>query len=118
SSVEWTSLPTRPFVPNWYVDIGETVDRKCAAFEEYTTEQRAYPHPRNARALRALAEATGVAVGYEYAEAFVLVRARTAAARRSQPAAVRAGRAGERTGAVSAREPARNRAARSVPAER
>jgi LmbE family N-acetylglucosaminyl deacetylase len=118
SSVEWTSLPTRPFVPNWYVDISDTVDRKCAAFDEYTTEQRPYPHPRNARALRALAEATGVAVGYDFAEAFVLVRARTGAARLSPQSAVPTGRSSERTGAASTGKPGRKRAARSLPTGR
>ena len=74
SSMEWTPAGTSSFVPNWFVDITETFERKLAAFACYETEQRPYPHPRSARALRALAEFFGASVGCEYAEPFVLVR--------------------------------------------
>lgn len=81
SSVEWTSLPTRPFVPNWYVDISGTIRRKLDAFDHYTTEIRDYPHPRSHRALESLAEATGAAIGCDFAEAFALIRGRVGAQR-------------------------------------
>jgi LmbE family N-acetylglucosaminyl deacetylase len=74
SSTEWTPAATNWFVPNWFVDITETLERKLEAFACFETEQRAYPHPRNARALRAHAEFYGATVGCEYAEPFVLVR--------------------------------------------
>lgn len=76
SSVEWTPAAISTFVPNWFVDIGETLDRKLAAFALYETEARPYPHPRSERALRARAELYGTSVGCEYAEPFVLVRSR------------------------------------------
>ena len=74
SSTEWTPAARNWFVPNWFVDITQTFDRKLAAFAHYATEQREYPHPRSARALRAHAELHGASVGCEYAEPFVLVR--------------------------------------------
>jgi N-acetylglucosamine malate deacetylase 1 len=74
SSTEWTPAAVNWFVPNWFVDITATLDRKLAAFACYETEQRDYPHPRSERALRALAEFYGASVGCEYAEPFVLVR--------------------------------------------
>lgn len=74
SSVEWTAPPTDWFFPTWHVDIGETLERKLEAFACYRTEQRDFPHPRSARAIRTRAEAVGAAVGCEYAEPFVLVR--------------------------------------------
>jgi LmbE family N-acetylglucosaminyl deacetylase len=74
SSTEWTPAPLNWFVPNWFVDVTETFERKLAAFAHYETEQREYPHPRSERALRAHAEFFGASVGCEYAEPFVLVR--------------------------------------------
>ncbi|HEX9351472.1 MAG TPA: PIG-L deacetylase family protein [Gaiellaceae bacterium] len=74
SSTEWTPAGTNWFVPNWFVDITETLERKLEAFACFETEQRPYPHPRSARALKAHAEFFGASVGCEYAEPFVLVR--------------------------------------------
>jgi LmbE family N-acetylglucosaminyl deacetylase len=76
SSVEWTPAILGPFVPNWFVDVSETIEQKLAAFACYETETRAYPHPRSERALRAHAESVGASAGFEYAEPFVLVRSR------------------------------------------
>jgi N-acetylglucosamine malate deacetylase 1 len=74
SSTEWTPAARNWFVPNWFVDVTETIERKLAAFACYETERREYPHPRSERALRAYAEFFGASVGCEYAEPFVLVR--------------------------------------------
>jgi LmbE family N-acetylglucosaminyl deacetylase len=74
SSTEWTPAGVNWFVPNWFVDVTRTLDRKLAAWAHYETESREYPHPRNERALRAHAEFFGASVGCEYAEPFVLVR--------------------------------------------
>jgi N-acetylglucosamine malate deacetylase 1 len=75
SSTEWTPAPLNWFVPNWFVDIGEAIERKVAAFAQYETERREYPHPRSERAIRAAAEFYGASCGCEHAEPFVLVRA-------------------------------------------
>jgi LmbE family N-acetylglucosaminyl deacetylase len=75
SSTEWTPAPLNWFVPNWFVDISRTIERKVAAFAQYETERRAYPHPRSERAIRAAAEFYGASCGCEHAEPFVLVRA-------------------------------------------
>jgi N-acetylglucosamine malate deacetylase 1 len=74
SSTEWTPAAVSWFVPNWYVDVTETLERKVAAFACYKTEQREYPHPRSERAIRATAAFHGTTCGCEYAEPFVLVR--------------------------------------------
>jgi LmbE family N-acetylglucosaminyl deacetylase len=74
SSTEWTPAAVNWFVPNWYVDVTETIERKVAAFAHYETERREYPHPRSERAIRAAAEYHGTTCGCEYAEPFVLVR--------------------------------------------
>ena len=74
SSTEWTPAAVNWFVPNWYVDVTKTIERKIAAFSYYETERREYPHPRSERAIRATAEFHGTTCGCEYAEPFVLVR--------------------------------------------
>jgi LmbE family N-acetylglucosaminyl deacetylase len=74
SSTEWTPAGVNPFVPNWFVDISKTFELKLQAFDCYTTEHRPYPHPRDARAIRAHAEYHGASIGREYAEPFVLLR--------------------------------------------
>ncbi len=74
SSTEWTPAGLNWFVPNWFVDVTETLDRKLASFRRYRTESRPYPHPRSERAIRAAAEFFGASCGCEAAEPFVLVR--------------------------------------------
>jgi LmbE family N-acetylglucosaminyl deacetylase len=75
SSTEWTPAAATWFVPNWFVDVTETLERKLAAFAHYETEQRPHPHPRSEPAIRAAAAFYGTSCGCEYAEPFVLVRA-------------------------------------------
>lgn len=74
SSTEWTPAGLNWFVPNWFVDVTGTLDRKLASFAHYETEARPYPHPRSERAIRAAAEFYGASCGCEAAEPFVLVR--------------------------------------------
>lgn len=74
SSTEWTPAAVNWFIPNWYVDVTETLEHKVAAFAHYETEQREYPHPRSERAIRAAASFHGSSCGCDYAEPFVLVR--------------------------------------------
>ncbi len=74
SSTEWTPAALNWFVPNWFVDVTETLERKVASFAHYETERREYPHPRSERAIRAAASFYGSSCGCEYAEPFVLVR--------------------------------------------
>jgi N-acetylglucosamine malate deacetylase 1 len=77
SSVEWTPAGVSWFIPNWFVDIGATIEAKLAAFACYETEERPPPHPRNERGIRAHAEHYGASAGCYYAEPFVLVRSLT-----------------------------------------
>lgn len=74
SSIEWTAPQEQWFVPNWFTDISATFELKLQAFQYYETEQRSYPHPRSARALRAAAEFHGASVGCEFAEPLLLIR--------------------------------------------
>jgi LmbE family N-acetylglucosaminyl deacetylase len=75
SSTEWSPPdPTSAFVPNVFVDVTATIERKLRAMERYTTELRPAPHPRSLEALRARAAYWGQIITRPYAEAFVLLR--------------------------------------------
>lgn len=67
-------LKDNAFLPNYYVDIKDFIDKKIKALKYYETEKREYPHPRSTKALKILAQKRGTEIGYEYAEAFVNVR--------------------------------------------
>ena len=75
SSTEWQLPgPATAFVPNWFVDISETLQLKLAALDAYAAELREWPHPRSRRGVTHLAHWRGATVGVDAAEAFVLGR--------------------------------------------
>ena len=75
SATEWQSSDTRyAFIPNTYIDISDSIEKKIDALMEYSQEIREYPHPRSAEAIRNLAKFRGQSVGMKYAEALCLVR--------------------------------------------
>lgn len=75
SSTEWMSPASAPsFAPNWFVDIGETLETKLAALRCYEAEMRPFPHPRSYQAVEHLARWRGASAGFHAAEAFMLVR--------------------------------------------
>jgi LmbE family N-acetylglucosaminyl deacetylase len=75
SSSEWSSTdPSLTFIPNYFVDVTATIDRKLEAMACYATEVRPAPHPRSLEALRSRAQYWGQIVTRPFAEAFVLVR--------------------------------------------
>lgn len=75
SATEWQSSDSRHvFIPNTYIDISDSIEKKIGALAEYKQEIREYPHPRSAEAIRNLASFRGQSVGVRYAEALCLVR--------------------------------------------
>lgn len=75
SSTEWQLPGSAPaFMPNWFVDISATFDRKLAALDAYAAELRAWPHPRSTKGVEHLAHWRGATVGVDAAEAFILGR--------------------------------------------
>ncbi|MGA2399115.1 MAG: PIG-L deacetylase family protein [Steroidobacteraceae bacterium] len=76
SSTEWRPPSSGcAFVPNWFVDISATLEKKVEALRAYSSEMREFPHARSIEAIRALARWRGATVGVEAAEAFILGRA-------------------------------------------
>ncbi len=75
SSTEWSwPDPATAFVPQHFVDISTTIERKLEAMACYTTELRPAPHPRSLDALRSRAAYWGQIIGRAHAEAFVVAR--------------------------------------------
>ena len=76
SSTEWqTPSAADAFLPNWFVDVTETLTHKLDALQAYAAELRPWPHPRSLQAIEHLARWRGANVGLEAAEAFMLARA-------------------------------------------
>jgi len=67
-------VPGWQFAPNYFVDVADTLEAKLSALRIYDDELAAFPHPRSAEGLRALAQTRGSAVGLRAAEAFQLIR--------------------------------------------
>lgn len=75
SSTEWAfTASATPFRPNVFADIAGDLEGKLRALSCYPSEVRAFPHPRSAEGLRAIAQRWGAVAGCEAAEAFELVR--------------------------------------------
>lgn len=75
SSTEWqTPAFAQPFIPNWFVDISDTLADKMKALAAYHSEMRPWPHARSLEAVEHLARWRGATAGVEAAEAFVLGR--------------------------------------------
>jgi LmbE family N-acetylglucosaminyl deacetylase len=72
SETEWGYA--EQFVPNFYVDISETLNKKIDAMKAYAKEIKEYPHPRSIEIIEALAKKRGSEVCLKYAEAFCLIR--------------------------------------------
>lgn len=64
------------FLPNMFVDIGDHVEAKLAAWSCYKSQQQNGITPRHPDNLRALARLRGSEIGVAHAEAFIIVRER------------------------------------------
>jgi LmbE family N-acetylglucosaminyl deacetylase len=75
SETHWNAPGIEPsFVPEFYVDITETVERKAKALACYESQVSVAPS-RSVEAVRALAKFRGSQNGCGYAEAYKLIRA-------------------------------------------
>jgi len=75
SSTEWQIKDgAHLFCPTHYENIKTFIDKKIAALKIYSEELREFPHPRSLEGIRILAQYRGMEAGYQYAEAFQLIR--------------------------------------------
>lgn len=75
SETEWNPQGT-PFIPNIFFNIEPFLDLKLSAMKAYKSEVRVFPHPRSLESIEALARKRGSDAGFNYAEAFMLIRER------------------------------------------
>jgi LmbE family N-acetylglucosaminyl deacetylase len=62
------------FLPNLFIDISNEWPVKVKALEEYLEEMCEYPHSRSIQGIKNLANLRGNQVGYDFAEAFEVIR--------------------------------------------
>ncbi|MBI2075735.1 MAG: PIG-L family deacetylase [Candidatus Aenigmarchaeota archaeon] len=62
------------FVPNYFVDITKTLNKKLLALEKFRGEIKEPPHPRSIKNIKMLAHLRGSFINRKYAEAFSVVR--------------------------------------------
>ncbi len=74
SSSEWDFNYSKPFMPNVFFDVTDTLEAKIQGMACYKTESTVYPHPRSPEALRALGAYRGSTSGVKLAEGFMLLR--------------------------------------------
>lgn len=75
SETNWLAPGITPgFLPNVFIDIGDTLDAKIAAFEMFSSQVKPSPDERSIATIRALAILRGSTVYRPAAEAFALVR--------------------------------------------
>src|SRR3989344_130052 len=70
-----TGLPA--FQPNVYFELSQdTLERKCSLFSLYESQMSEKPKLRSLHAIRTVAQFRGLDAGYEFAEAYELLRAK------------------------------------------
>lgn len=75
SETNWNAPYLTPgFLPNFFVDVTETLTLKLDAMRIFGSQLRPFPHERSIETLKALAMLRGATVHCHAAEAFVLVR--------------------------------------------
>lgn len=75
SETEWAGPQVETaFLPNLFVDISATLNRKLAAMRAYASQLQKFPHPRSLESIEALARLRGSSVVAPAAEAFLVAR--------------------------------------------
>jgi len=75
SSTEWQAKNTEcPFQPSSYQNVEGFIDKKIEALAAYQEELRDFPHPRSIEGVKTLAQYRGMESGFQFAEAFQIIR--------------------------------------------
>jgi len=75
SSTEWNNIEgEKIFIPNVFINIQDSINKKLKAMKKYTSELRKYPHPRSIKGIKAHSKYWGVISGFKYVEPFKLIR--------------------------------------------
>lgn len=73
-SFESTVWKMGGFMPQYFIDISKTIEKKIEAMKKFRTEMRPYPHPRSPEAIMAQAQYWGMYSGMRLAEPFEVIR--------------------------------------------
>jgi len=76
SETDFSLSRTEVFLPNYFVNIANYLDRKLELLGLYESELGEFPFPRSLKAVSSLAAVRGVSSGYTAAEAFMVLRER------------------------------------------
>ncbi len=68
------ALAEKAFLPNYFVDITDYLDKKNEIMKVFESEIADHPFPRSIENIKALAHFRGASVGVQYAEAFQLLK--------------------------------------------
>ncbi len=68
------ALAEKAFLPNYFVDITDYIDKKNEIMKVFESEIAEHPFPRSIENIKALAHFRGASVGVKYAEAFQLLK--------------------------------------------
>lgn len=68
------ALAEKAFLPNYFVDITNYIDKKNEIMKVFESEIAEHPFPRSLENIKALAHFRGASVGVNYAEAFQLLK--------------------------------------------
>jgi LmbE family N-acetylglucosaminyl deacetylase len=76
SETDFGLNPNESFIPNVFIDISTYLNQKIDALRIYETEIGKHPFPRSEEVIHALATVRGATSGFQFAEAFQLLRER------------------------------------------
>ncbi len=68
------ALAEKAFLPNYFVDITNYIDKKNEIMKVFESEIAEHPFPRSLENIKALAHFRGASIGVNYAEAFQLLK--------------------------------------------
>lgn len=68
------SLQENTFIPNYFINISEFIDKKIEIMRIYQSELKEHPFPRSERNIRALATFRGAQCGVDSAETFMILK--------------------------------------------
>jgi LmbE family N-acetylglucosaminyl deacetylase len=74
SETDFAQSASGGFVPNLFVDVSDSFDRKMEILRVYESELRPHPFPRSEEGINALATLRGAAAGCKYAESFMMLK--------------------------------------------
>ncbi|SMO50539.1 N-acetylglucosaminyl deacetylase, LmbE family [Saccharicrinis carchari] len=75
SETEWAApFAADVFIPNYFEEVSDTFAAKLEAMKLFKSQLREFPNSRSLQAIEALAKFRGCTVGFDRAEAFMVIR--------------------------------------------